>query len=473
MLENKKIRKIECASKLKKVDEQKKALRRVAVYARVSTDSSQQQTSFETQVDFYTKKVNETPEWELVKIYTDEGISGCEIKNRKGFLEMIADCDSGKIDLIITKSVSRFARNTVDSIKVIRKLKLKGIEIYFEKENIWTLDTKSEFIITLMSSLAQEESRSLSENITWGKRKRMASGEVHFNYMNVLGFKKGNNGGFDIDEEEAKVVRYIFGLFIKGENPNSIARILTQKGIPTPMGKELWSYQTVKSMLQNEKYKGDALLQKAFTVDYLTKQKKKNTGELPQYYIENNHKAIIDSIVFDYVQETLAKNSMRRNKKIKHRVVGLLSGKVQCAECGANFVSRLWHPKSPHAHVVLECHNRYKEKQCKTVHIYDEYLKYIIHDVAKKEVMERGLIDVLLSIIRLKVKAEKYKKIEKYLMTFKKQSVWDLWSDLDDLSLIIDEIKVFKKKKLKIRLLDSKVINYKLEDYSPKMKRLK
>ncbi len=210
--------------------------RKVAAYARVSTDSDEQFTSYEAQIDYYTNFIKNHSEWEFVKVYTDEGISGTNTKKRKGFNEMIEDALAGKIDLIVTKSVSRFARNTVDSLSTIRQLKDKGIEVYFEKESIWTFDSKGELLITIMSSLAQEESRSISENVTWGRRKQFADGKVSLPYKQFRGYRKGKDGLPEIVPEEAEIVRLIYKIFVDGKAPSFIARHLTQKGIPTPSG---------------------------------------------------------------------------------------------------------------------------------------------------------------------------------------------------------------------------------------------
>ncbi len=279
--------------------------RRVAAYARVSTSSEEQLTSYEAQVDYYTRFIQSKPEWEFVRVYTDEGISAVNTKKREGFNQMVRDALDGKIDLIVTKSVSRFARNTVDSLVTVRKLKEKGVEVYFEKENIYTLDSKGELLITIMSSLAQEESRSISENVTWGQRKRFADGKVSLPYSHFLGYRKGDNGLPEIVPEEAETVRWIYSLFLSGKTTGSIAGLLTREGIPTPAGKKKWAASTVESILKNEKYKGDALLQKAFTVDFLTKKQKKNEGEVPQYYVENSHPAIIDPAEWKLVQREL------------------------------------------------------------------------------------------------------------------------------------------------------------------------
>ena len=200
--------------------------RRVAGYARVSTDSEEQSTSYEAQVDYYTNYIKSNPGWAFVDVYTDEGISGVMTKNRDGFNRMVADALSGKIDLIVTKSVSRFARNTVDSLTTVRKLKERGVEVYFQKENIYTLDSKGELLITIMSSLAQEESRSISENVTWGQRKRFADGKVSMPYKQFLGYRKGADGLPEIVAEEAEIVRSIYRLFMAGKNPTAIARCL-------------------------------------------------------------------------------------------------------------------------------------------------------------------------------------------------------------------------------------------------------
>ena len=231
------------------------AKRRTAGYARVSTDSDEQFTSYEAQIDYYTKFIQARDDWEFVKVYTDEGISATSTKHRDGFKQMVKDALDGKIDLIVTKSVSRFARNTVDSLTTVRKLKEHGTEIYFEKENIYTFDSKGELLITIMSSLAQEESRSISENVTWGQRKRFADGKVSMPYKQFLGYEKGDDGTPVVNEEEAAIVRLIYRLFLEGKTPAGICRYLDAQGVPTPSGKQKWSQTTVNSMLSNEKYK--------------------------------------------------------------------------------------------------------------------------------------------------------------------------------------------------------------------------
>ena len=260
------------------LDQPKK--RKVAGYARVSTDSEEQQTSYEAQVSYYTEYIQKRDDWEFAGVYTDQGISATNTKHRDGFNRMIADALDGKIDLIVTKSVSRFARNTVDSLTTVRKLKENGVEVYFEKENIYTLDSKGELFITIMSSLAQEESRSISENVTWGQRKRMADGKVTMPYGRFLGYRKGEDGFPEIVPEEAEVVKLIYKSFMEGLSYYKIAQLLMSRNIPAPAGGEKWYTRTVESILTNEKYKGSALLQKKFTVDFLTKKQKVNEGEV-------------------------------------------------------------------------------------------------------------------------------------------------------------------------------------------------
>jgi len=347
--------------------------RRVAAYARVSTDNEEQLSSFEAQRNYYAQFIRSKSEWEFVEVYADEGISATSTIKRDGFNRMVNDALDGKIDLIITKSVSRFARNTVDTLTTVRKLKEHGVEVYFEKENIYTLDSKGELLITIMSSLAQEESRSISENVTWGQRKRFAEGKVNLPYGQFLGYEKGEDNLPKIVEEEAQVVRRIYRLFLEGKTPSGIAKILTDEKIPSPGGKEKWHISTVRSILTNEKYKGDAILQKAFTVDFLTKKKKKNEGEIPMYYVENSHPSIVSSNVFDQVQYEL---KLRKKHNGYKTGVSCFSGRIKCGQCGSYYGSKVWHSNSKYRRVIWQCNHKYQdEDKCSTPHIYEENLK--------------------------------------------------------------------------------------------------
>ena len=346
-----------------------KPRRRVAAYARVSTDEEEQLTSYEAQVDYYTQYIQSKEEWEFIKVYTDEGITGTNTKKRDGFNQMIRDALDGKIDLIITKSVSRFARNTVDTLTTVRKLKEQNVEVYFEKENINTLDSKGELLITIMSSLAQEESRSISENVTWGKRKRFADGKVTLAYSKFLGYEKGPDGIMRIVESQARIVRRIYKLFLDGQTPTSIAKQLTQEKVPTPAGKTIWRSTTVKSILQNEKYKGSALLQKTFTVDFLNKKVKVNEGEVDQYYIEHSHPAIISPEVYDEVQDEFERRSNAGGYQSSR---SCFSNKLICGDCGSAYGSKVWHSTSKYKRTIWQCNAKFKnEEPCSTPHLYE------------------------------------------------------------------------------------------------------
>ena len=352
--------------------------RRVAGYARVSTDKDEQFTSYEAQVDYYTQFIQRNPDWEFVKVYTDEGLSGLNTKKRDGFNEMISDAIAGKIDLIVTKSVSRFARNTVDSLSTIRELKAHNTEVFFEKEGIYTFDGKGELLLTIMSSLAQEESRSISENVTWGQRRRFEEGKVSFAYSSFLGYDK--NPGKEkclppvINPAQAETVKRIYKLFMQGKTPWMIAKLLTDEGIKTPRGKGNWSASTVNSILTNEKYKGAAILQKKFTTDFLTKTLKTNEGEVPQYYVENNHEAIIQPDEWELVQKEFA-----RRKALGRHYSGnsLFSARIICGDCGAFYGSKVWNSTSDkYRRTIWQCNGKFKGKdKCTTPHLDERDIK--------------------------------------------------------------------------------------------------
>ena len=349
--------------------------RKVAGYARVSTDMEDQQTSYAAQCDYYTSYIQSREDWVFVGLYSDEGISATSTRHREGFNKMVEDALDGKIDLIITKSVSRFARNTVDSLSTIRKLKDNGTECYFEKENIWTFDSKGELLITIMSSLAQEESRSISENCTWGMRKRFADGKVTVPFGRFLGYDRGEDGNLVVNKEQAKIVREIYGLFLQGRSPYQIAKILTEKGIPTPGGKKVWGKAVVESILTNEKYKGDALLQKVYTVDFLSKKKKVNEGEVPQYYVEGNHEAIIPSAVFDNVQVLM---QSRGKGNGRNSYVSIFSSKIRCGDCGSWYGSKVWHSNDKYRKVIWQCNHKFDGgEKCTTPHLDEETIRQL------------------------------------------------------------------------------------------------
>lgn len=372
--------------------------RKVAAYARVSTDLEEQVTSYKAQVDYYTKYIKKCEDWDFVRVYTDEGISGTSTKKHEVFQQMISDALGRKINLIITKSVSRFARNMVDSLSTIRLLKGYDVEVYFQKENIFTFDSNGELMISILSSLAQEESRSISENVTWGQRKRFADGKVTMPYSSFLGYRKGADGLPEIVPEEAKIVRYIYRRFIAGLTTYKIASELTAQGIPTPAGKEKWAGSTIKSILTNEKYKGDALLQKKFTVDFLTKKQKINEGEIPQYYVENSHPAIITPEEFDFVQEEFMK---RASNGKQYNSTSAFASKIICGDCDSYFSAKVWHSNSKYRCVIYQCNSKFKGGHfCTTTHLYEseiqqKFLNAFSQYFEQKEVVIRNCLFVL------------------------------------------------------------------------------
>lgn len=349
------------------------AKKKVAAYIRISTNTPEQQTSLINQMAYFRKLIRSWPEWELVDIYTDIGISALETKKREGFQRMITDAMNGKINLIVTKSVSRFARNTVDSLKTIRQLKEQGVDVYFEKENIHTMDSDGELLITIMSSIAQEESRSISENTAWGKRHRMAEGKVVISYGNFLGYRKGKNGEPEIVESEAKTVRKIYQMFLDGHTIPEIASKLTGEGILTPTGKNhRWNTATIRHILMNEKYAGDALLQKAYITGFPDRKRQPNKGYLTSYYVTNSHPAIISRETFGKVQSELQR---RKGWGRGRHSASPYDRKIVCGDCGKFCGRKLWHVSRTGRNYAWCCTNRYRVgSPCQTSAILERTL---------------------------------------------------------------------------------------------------
>ena len=365
---------------------------RVAAYCRVSTDKEEQENSLENQITYYKNKIENTPNWTLIDIFADFGISGMSEKKRLEFQRMMDMCDKGKIDLIITKSISRFARNTVDCLNSVRKLKANSIGVIFEKEGINTLDAVSETFLTWFSAFAQAECESLSQNVTRGKR--MGYKEGKFSFPSCLyGYDRGDGKTPVIIPEQATVIRRIFHMYLEGESIREIKEWLNDNQIETPKGNELWSESTVSGLLRNEKYKGDVLLQKSYTVDYLTKTTAKNKGEVTQYYIENNHEGIVSREIFDMVQDELKRRASLYSSKNPSRYSSkyALTGKVICAECGAKYRRVTW-SRNGNKKIVWRCIERLKNgtKTCKnSPTIYEEELHNAIID-SLKEVLPKS-----------------------------------------------------------------------------------
>lgn len=339
--------------------------KRVAAYCRVSTDSLEQINSYNAQKTYYTQYITARPDWKLVGIYADEGISGTSRRNRTAFNRMIDACRKGKIDLIIAKSLSRFARNTVDCLEAIRMLRGLGIGVIFEKEQINTLTETSEFMLTLFSGFAQAESESLSKNVAWGHRKSMEAGNAHIPYSVTLGYRKGADGKIEIDPEQAQIVEQIFRLYLAGSTLEGIKNALERSEIRTPTGKTIWSIGTIRNILGNELYIGDALRQKTYVTDCISKKTKKNNGELPMYYIRDHHPAIISRELFQQVQAERTRRASRRKvmTKTNKTELGKYSGKYAltermfCGECGSPYRRITWtsHGKK---RIVWRCTSR-------------------------------------------------------------------------------------------------------------------
>ena len=373
--------------------------KRVAAYCRVSTDQAEQLSSYEAQVKYYTAYIEGNPEYECAGIYADEGISGTNTKKREQFNRMIEDCKARKIDMVITKSISRFARNTLDTLTYVRLLKDLGIEVFFEKENIKTLDSKGEVLLSILSSLAQDESRSISENSTWGIRRRIEQGKLHINHTKFLGYDKDKNGNLVINPKQAKIVKRIYEDFLDGKGANRIARELENDGTLNWNGKAKWYEGSIRKMLTNEKYKGDALLQKTYTVDFLSKKRADNNGEVPQYYVEDSHPAIIDKEMWEAVQLEMER---RRNFALKYGIQKLeyattdnpFAGRVICGSCGRVFGRKVWNSTSEKLRrIVWQCTGKYLakgEKVCGSRHIDDAVLYQAFVDVFNAMVEQKG-----------------------------------------------------------------------------------
>ena len=334
---------------------------RVAAYCRVSTDSDEQATSYEAQIEHYTSYINGNPDWELAGIFADDGISGTNTKKRDEFNRMIEECLAGNIDMVITKSISRFARNTLDCLKFIRQLKDKNIPVFFEKENINSMDSKGEVMLTIMASLAQQESQSLSQNVKMGLQYRYQQGEIQVNCKWFLGYTKDENKHLVIVPEEAETVKRIYREYLEGNSLLKIARGLMADGIKNGSGRTKWHTSNVNQILRNEKYIGDALLQKTYTTDFLTKTRVRNHGIVPQYYVENSHEAIIPREIFMRVQEELIRrriihtspNGQIRKFSSNHP----FANKIVCGNCGEVFRRVHWNNHGKKS-IVWRCVSR-------------------------------------------------------------------------------------------------------------------
>ena len=344
---------------------------RVAAYCRVSTELEQQQSSYDIQIEYYTRHIMQNPNWIFAGVFADDGRSATNTFRRDDFNQLMNQCMKGKVDMVITKSISRFARNTVDCISWVRKLREKNVAVYFEKENLNTLDDSTEMILTILSSQAQEESRAISTNVKWGYARKFEKGES--TGQRSYGFRKAPTGEMCIVEEEAAVIRNMARWFLDGDSLERIKHRLEDAGIETTTGKKTWSTGTIYNILTNEKIMGDVLLQKTFTADYLTKRRVKNSGQQKQYYVKNHHEAIIPKTVYYKIQEEIARRSSlkkagTRKGKTAQGVYSskyALTGIMVCNECGAHYRRTTW-AKNGKKVIVWRCINRLEHgtKRC-------------------------------------------------------------------------------------------------------------
>ena len=344
---------------------------RVAAYCRVSTELEQQQSSYDIQIEYYTRHIMQNPNWIFAGVFADDGRSATNTFRRDDFNQLMDQCLKGKVDMVITKSISRFARNTVDCISWVRKLREKNVAVYFEKENLNTLDDSTEMILTILSSQAQEESRAISTNVKWGYARKFEKGES--TRQRSYGFRKAPTGEMCIVEEEAAVIRNMARWFLDGDSLERIKHRLEDAGIETTTGKKIWSTGTIYNILINEKIMGDVLLQKTFTADYLTKRRVKNSGQQKQYYVKNHHEAIIPKTVYYKIQEEIARRSSlkkdgTRKGKTAQGVYSskyALTGIMVCNECGAHYRRTTW-AKNGKKVIVWRCINRLEHgtKRC-------------------------------------------------------------------------------------------------------------
>lgn len=437
----------------------------MAAYCRVSTDQEEQLSSYENQVSYYTNFISNNPQYELAGIYADEGISGTNTKKRKNFNRMIDDCEAGKIERIIVKSISRFARNTLDCLNYVHRLKELGIGVTFEKEAIDTLDAKGEVLLTILSSLAQDESRSISENSTWGIRKRFEQGKFSVNTRKFMGYDSDESGNLIVNEEQAKIVRMIYEKYLCGRNYFVIARELNEAGIPGWNGKVNWIASTIETMLHNEKYKGDTLLQKTYTVDFLTKKREKNQGQIAQYYVENNHPAIVKPEIWEAVQ--LEEQRRREYMKLHHIKAyssdlanNPFASKIICGECGEAFGRKKWRPRPGEYRSVWQCNARYRVKGvmgCANRHIDESTLE---------EIFVKAWNSLMENKEACMQKWERMRKGKNPLLTYRAEQLikyanMDMQKfDAEQMHRILECIMIFETGKISVRYLDGTIVEF-------------
>ena len=366
---------------------------RVAAYCRVSTDTDEQATSYEMQISHYEEYIRSKPEWELVNVYADDGISATSTKKREEFNRMIEDCKKGLIDMIITKSISRFARNTVDCLNYVRMLKDMNIPVYFEKESINTMDAKGEVMITIMASLAQQESESLSQNVKLGMQYRFQQGIPMINTTCFLGYDKDKKGNLVINPKEAEIVKRIYREYLNGASCQAISKGLMRDKVKTPRGSKRWHDTTIRKILENEKYMGDLLLQKTYTVDFLNKKRVKNNGDMPQYYVESNHEPIISRETFMLVQEEIARRGMLRDCQGRRRGYSskyCMTGITYCANCNELYRRIMWNIHGKKTAVWRCCSRLHDHTSCSARSVHEDKLQKAFVEALNQMIGDSG-----------------------------------------------------------------------------------
>jgi site-specific DNA recombinase len=380
------------------------AQKNTAAYCRVSTDNEEQLTSYENQLEYYKEKILRNPEWQYAGIFADEGISGTQTNKRIEFNNMIKKCEQGKIDIVLTKSISRFARNTVDCLKYVRLLKSLGIAIIFEKENINTMSAESETLISLLASLAQAESESISGNVKWGKRKGYAQGKATISFNHLLGYEKDKDNNPVIVAAEAEIVKHVFERYLAGGSLLSIKASIEEKGYLTKRGSKNWSTYVIRHMLENEKYVGDVIMQKTYTTDCISKKVKQNNGELPKYWIKNNHPAIIDRVTWNRVQKEKARRNGKRKvadktktELSKYSSKYALSELLICGECGSHYRRVTWSRNGVKTRLWrCICRLEHGKKYCReSPTLKENLLENAILSEVNKYISNENLIDIL------------------------------------------------------------------------------
>ena len=434
---------------------------RVAAYCRVSTDSDEQAGSYDVQVQHYTEYIGRNKEWELAGIYTDDGISGTNIKKREGFIEMIDDCMEGKVDMIITKSISRFARNTIDCLKYVRKLKEKNIAIVFEKENINTLEASGELLLTIMASLAQQESASLSQNIKLGLQFRYQEGKVQVNHEHFLGYTKDEDGKLIVDENEAKIIRRIFREYLEGASFRDIANGLEKDKIRTGGKRYKWHLSTIRGILRNEKYMGDALLQKTITTDFIEKIRIKNDGTVPQYYVKDSQEPIIARDIFMLVQEEMIRRAnltsgVDGKKKRVYSSKYALSSICTCTKCGDVYRRIAWNNRGKKS-TVWRCCTRVEHgpSACDALTIQESELEdATVKAINKILICSDRMLQILRDNIEMAIADDNSVEMEKLngILKEKQKELVKLAHAKKDYTTLADEIDILRDKKHELQV---------------------